>query len=271
MAPSRLIKQLASRSTVCPFRFAARRPFGYDALPLFQPASLMSVIVDTFIAPPCEAAIEILFADEHLLLINKPSGLLSLSGKNPQNLDSVHHRLVQAHPGCTLVHRLDFGTSGIMVVARNKAINAALCHQFSQRAVNKAYHALLCGHLAADEGVIDAPIAKDPALFPLMKICDNSGKPARSRFQVVERLVRQGEQGAIPLTRVRLVPETGRTHQLRIHSQWLGHPILGCDLYGGMERPGTQTAPRLMLHASELDFVHPVSGEPMAARCACPF
>ncbi|WP_281705521.1 RluA family pseudouridine synthase [Aeromonas taiwanensis] len=231
----------------------------------------MSVIVDTFVAPPCDAAIEILFADEHLLLINKPSGLLSLSGKNPQNLDSVHHRLVQAYPGCTLVHRLDFGTSGIMVVARNKGINALLCHQFSQRTVSKAYEALLCGHLAADEGVIDAPIAKDPALFPLMSICAVSGKPARSRFQVLERLVRREAQGDIPLTRVRLVPETGRTHQLRIHSQWLGHPILGCDLYGGLRLPGTERTPRLMLHASALDLVHPVSGEPMRVRCDTPF
>lgn len=231
----------------------------------------MSVIVDTFVAPPCDAAIEILFADEHLLLINKPSGLLSLSGKNPQNLDSVHHRLVQAYPGCTLVHRLDFGTSGIMVVARNKGINALLCHQFSQRTVSKAYEALLCGHLAADEGVIDAPIAKDPALFPLMSICAVHGKPARSRFQVLERLVRREAQGDIPLTRVRLVPETGRTHQLRIHSQWLGHPILGCDLYGGLLPSGTELTPRLMLHASALDLVHPVSGEPMRVRCDAPF
>ncbi|WP_421291020.1 RluA family pseudouridine synthase [Aeromonas taiwanensis] len=231
----------------------------------------MSVIVDTFVAPPCDAAIEILFADEHLLLINKPSGLLSLSGKNPQNLDSVHHRLVQAYPGCTLVHRLDFGTSGIMVVARNKGINALLCHQFSQRTVSKAYEALLCGHLAADEGVIDAPIAKDPALFPLMSICAVRGKPARSRFQVLERLVRREAQGDIPLTRVRLVPETGRTHQLRIHSQWLGHPILGCDLYGGLLPSGTELTPRLMLHASALDLVHPVSGEPMRVRCDAPF
>ena len=172
----------------------------------------MSVIVDTFIAPPCTAAIETLFEDDHLLLINKPSGLLSLSGKNPQNLDSVHYRLVQDFPGCTLVHRLDFGTSGIMVVAKNKAINALLCQQFSLRAVSKAYSALLCGHLADDEGVIDAPIAKDPAIFPLMKICAASGKPARSRYQVIERLAQQ-MQG---LEQRRLVQQRqpGRQQQL---------------------------------------------------------
>ncbi|MHA1055463.1 RluA family pseudouridine synthase [Enterobacter mori] len=228
----------------------------------------MSVIVDNFIAPPCLDEIEILWQDEHLLLIDKPSGLLSLSGKNPQNLDSVHYRLVQNFPGCTLVHRLDFGTSGIMVIARNKAINAALCHQFSQRAVKKVYSALLCGHVENDEGVIDAPIAKDPALFPLMSICAVTGKPARSRYRVIERFY---QAKGLPLTRVALTPETGRTHQLRIHCQQLGHPILGCDLYGGLEWPGAETTPRLMLHASGLDFVHPVSGETINARHSAPF
>ncbi|MDK9356938.1 RluA family pseudouridine synthase [Lelliottia sp. V106_10] len=227
----------------------------------------MSPIIDTFVAPPCHDQIEIVSQDEHLVLINKPAGLLSLSGKNPQNLDSVHHRLVKIFPGCTLVHRLDFGTSGLMVVARNKAINAALCQQFSERKVTKVYSALLCGHLENDEGVIDAAIAKDPALFPLMSICSVSGKPARSRYRVVERFYRE----LLPLTRVELTPETGRTHQLRIHCQQLGHPILGCDLYGGLQLPGTEQTPRLMLHASELDFVHPVSGERVCARHTPPF
>ncbi|WP_368771033.1 RluA family pseudouridine synthase [Enterobacter cloacae] len=228
----------------------------------------MSAIIDSFIAPPCHDDIEILWQDEYLLLINKPSGLLSLSGKNPQNLDSVHYRLVQNFPGCTLVHRLDFGTSGLMVIARNKPINAALCQQFSQRSVEKVYSALLCGHLENDEGVIDAPIAKDPALFPLMSICAVNGKPARSRYRVVERL---HQNAAMPLTRVELTPETGRTHQLRIHCQLLGHPILGCDLYGGRAWPGSGTTPRLMLHASQLNFIHPVSGEPVNAHHTAPF
>lgn len=232
----------------------------------------MSTIIDNFIAPPCHEQIETLYQDEHLVLINKPTGLLSLSGKNPQNLDSVHHRLVQEFPGCTLVHRLDFGTSGLMVIARNKAINAALCQQFSQRAVTKVYSALLCGHVSDNVGVIDAAIAKDPALFPLMSICAINGKPARSGYRVVERFYHEREDGTLlPLTRVELTPETGRTHQLRIHCQQLGHPILGCDLYGGLLLPGTEQTPRLMLHASELDFVHPVSGELIKARNASPF
>ncbi|CAI1914173.1 RluA family pseudouridine synthase [Serratia proteamaculans] len=232
----------------------------------------MSKIIDTFIAPPCHDQIEILYQDESLVLINKPTGLLSLSGKNPQNLDSVHHRLVQQFPGCTLIHRLDFGTSGLMVIARNKAINAALCQQFSQRTVTKVYSALLCGHLDDNQGVIDAAIAKDPALFPLMSICAIHGKPARSGYRVIERFYHELEDGtSLPLTRVQLTPETGRTHQLRIHCQQLGHPILGCDLYGGRLLPGTEQTPRLMLHASELHFVHPVSQEPIKAHNANPF
>ncbi|MEJ5065523.1 RluA family pseudouridine synthase [Erwinia sp. MYb375] len=232
----------------------------------------MSVIFDTFIAPPCHDKIEVLYQDDHLVLINKPAGLLSLSGKNPLNLDSVHHRLVQIFPGCTLIHRLDFGTSGLMVIARNKAINAALCQQFSQRTVTKVYSALLCGHLDNDEGIIDAAIARDPALFPLMSICAIHGKPARSRYRVVERVVREQEDGTLlPVTRVQLTPETGRTHQLRIHCQQLGHPILGCDLYGGRLLPGTELTPRMMLHASELHFVHPISEAPINACNASPF
>ncbi|MFU0874328.1 RluA family pseudouridine synthase [Kluyvera sichuanensis] len=232
----------------------------------------MSTIVDTFIAPPCSAEIEILYEDAHLLLINKPSGLLSLSGKNPQNFDSVHYRLVKDFPGCTLVHRLDFGTSGLMVVARNKEMNAALSQQFSQRSVTKVYSALLCGHLEDDEGIIDAAIAKDPARFPRMTICPQQGKPARSHYRVEARFFQQGKEGTqLPLTRVSLTPETGRTHQLRIHCQQLGHPILGCDLYGGLLMSGAEGTPRLMLHASELNFVHPVSGEAVNVRHASPF
>lgn len=253
-----------------PARQLAKNPLLSAAT--FPPVSLMSAIVDTFIAPPCHEQIEILYQDEHLAIINKPTGLLSLSGKNPQNLDSVHHRLVQLFPGCTLVHRLDFGTSGLMVIALNKAINAALCQQFSQRTVTKLYSALLCGHLHENEGIINAAIARDPALFPVMTICADQGKPACSHYQVVERFYQPGKGGTpLPLTRVTLAPQTGRTHQLRIHCQWLGHPILGCDLYGGRQLPGTEQTSRLMLHASALHFVHPVSGEAINARHPCPF
>ncbi|KTS28077.1 MULTISPECIES: RluA family pseudouridine synthase [Pantoea] len=228
----------------------------------------MSALFDDFIAPPCHEAIAILYEDAHLLLINKPSGLLSLSGRHPKNQDSVHFRLAARFPGCTLVHRLDFGTSGLMVIARNKAINAALCAQFSQRSVSKVYTALLCGHVEHDEGRVDAPIAKQ---FPLMAICARTGKPARSRYQVLARFTYVPDDGpSLPVTRVQLRPETGRTHQLRIHCQHLGHPILGCEWYGGLP-PHSARPPRLMLHASELHFTHPVSGDAIQARHDSPF
>lgn len=223
----------------------------------------MSAPVDTFIAPVCHKHIEVLYQDESILLINKPSGLLSLSGKNPLNRDSVHFRLVQDYPGVTMVHRLDFGTSGVMVLALNKAVNATLTRQFQDRTVVKTYVALLDGHLEEDQGRIDVPIAKDKPNFPLLKVCHESGKQAISHFMVIERLEK-------PLrSRVIFTPQTGRTHQLRIHSREIGHPILGCDLYGSAQT--LAMANRLMLHATSLEFSHPGSGERITWTCDCPF
>ena len=219
--------------------------------------------VDTFIAPPCSQEIEVLLEDEQFLLINKPSGLLSLSGKNPLNRDSVHYRLVQQWPDASLVHRLDFGTSGIMLLALNKTANANIMRQFQARTVAKTYIALLYGHLDNDEGVIDAPIAKDSQNFPLVKVCHDTGKQAQSQYKVVEYLQNP------PTTRVQFTPLTGRTHQLRIHSHEIGHPILGCDLYGSEKTHSM--ADRLMLHANSLEFDHPVSGERIVAQANCPF
>jgi len=218
---------------------------------------------DPFIVPVCQDDIEILYQDEHLLLINKPSGLLTLSGKHPLNKDSVHFRLVQDFPTATMLHRLDFGTSGIMVVALNKQINAHITKQFQARSVAKSYTAVLHGHLADDQGTIEFPIAKDKPNFPLQKICFETGKPALTSYQVVERLT---EPFA---TKVTFTPVSGRTHQLRIHSQQIGHPILGCDLYASDE--AFFMAQRLMLHATTLEFDHPVTGERVKGVCPCPF
>ena len=176
---------------------------------------MKTVIVDDFVAPICLKQIEILFEDEYLLVINKPSGLLSLSGKNPLNKDSVHHRLVQQYPDIRLTHRLDFGTSGIMLLAKNKVMNANLTKQFQARTVIKRYVSILAGELLNNEGVIDLPIAKDPLLFPRLKICHQYGKSAQSCYQVTERLNKPVS------SRVIFTPLTGRTHQLRIHQS--GH------------------------------------------------
>lgn len=225
--------------------------------------SNMTSPIDNFVAPICHQHIDLIFQDEHILLINKPSGLLSLSGKNPLNKDSVHYRLRQQFPTATMVHRLDFGTSGIMVLALSKPVNAHLSKQFQDRTVAKTYISVLSGHLELDQGCIDAPIAKDKPNFPRAKVCYESGKPAQSPYQVLARLDK-------PLcTRVMFSPKTGRTHQLRLHSREIGHPILGCDLYGTEQ---TQSmANRLLLHAATITFEHPISGEKITGQCPCPF
>ncbi|MDO9420569.1 MAG: pseudouridine synthase [Herminiimonas sp.] len=223
----------------------------------------MNARIDTFVAPPCAEDIAILYQDDAILLINKPSGLLSLSGKNPLNLDSVHYRLVQQFPTALLLHRLDFGTSGVMIVALNKAVAANINRQFQARTVVKTYQAILDGHVAADEGDIELPIAKDPINFPKLKVCFETGKAASSHFQVLERRI------GPDTTRVLFTPSTGRTHQLRIHSAGMGHPILGCDLYGTSD--SQRMAGRLLLHATGVDFDHPVSGGRIFGISECPF
>lgn len=220
-------------------------------------------VIDNFVAPVCHQQIEVLYQDQHILLINKPSGLLSLSGKNPLNLDSVHHRLAKIHPQITLIHRLDLGTSGLMLLALDKSSTADLSQQFQARTVVKRYIAILDGHIETQNAVITAPISKNKALFPLLKVCFEQGQNAVSHYQVLEQLNNPDR------TRVLYTPETGRTHQLRIHSQFIGYPILGCDLYGTEQTKAM--APRLLLHAAELEFSHPATKQRMTVHCPCPF
>ncbi|WP_333608047.1 RluA family pseudouridine synthase [Arsukibacterium sp.] len=227
-------------------------------------------IIDTFIAPACYEFVHILYQDDSILLINKPSGLLSLSGKNPLNHDSVHYRLVHGQPGVSpafplakLPHRLDFGTSGIMVVTLTPDATAHLNQQFQAGSVQKHYSAMLEGWVSADEGLITAPIAKDNSQFPRVNICDSTGKAASSQFRVVKRLS-QPRRSLVQFT-----PLSGRTHQLRIHSLSINHPILGCDLYHSDS--SQQLADRLLLHASDIYFQHPVTGEPCHGHAVSPF
>lgn len=227
-------------------------------------------IVDDFVAPVCEAPVAIMYQDADILLINKPSGLLSLSGKNPLNWDSVHYRLINGQAGVTpafpqakLPHRLDFGTSGIMVVGLHGESSQHLNKQFQARTVQKHYVAMLEGWVVDDHGEIAAPIAKDKINFPRVKACAATGKPAISQYTVLKRL--ENPRRSL----VQFTPLTGRTHQLRIHSLLLGHPILGCDLYKN-ERSEAMSD-RLQLHACDLYFEHPVSAERMHGHCPMPF
>ncbi|WP_028672191.1 pseudouridine synthase [Saccharospirillum impatiens] len=223
---------------------------------------------DPFIAPTCTGSIQILYQDDSILLINKPTGLLSLSGKHPLNKDSVHFRLVQDFPDARLLHRLDLGTSGIMLVALNKSINGSLTRQFQAKRIAKTYTAVLQGHVAPAFGQISAPIAKGE--FPLQKICRETGKPAHTEYELLGHEFATDERGAkTPSSRVLFTPLTGRTHQLRIHSRALGHPILGCDLYAN--DAAYFSASRLMLHATSLSFNHPLTDERVHVQCPCPF
>lgn len=226
--------------------------------------------VDTFIAPQCHAQIQVIYEDDYLLVINKPSGLLSLSGKNPLNKDSVYERVLQDYPHAKMVHRLDFGTSGLMVIALSKRVNAHLTKQFQLRTIVKKYTATLFGHLRDDEGTIDAPIARGE--FPYQIVCSEHGKPAQSQYQVLarKRLPLPGSEKVYDVSKVLFTPKTGRTHQLRLHSQSIGHPIIGCDLYNKVI-DGIDTknlASRLCLHASELRFIHPISNEEIKMECS---
>ncbi|MGJ8669539.1 MAG: RluA family pseudouridine synthase [Oceanococcus sp.] len=229
-----------------------------------------SAIVDDFVAPVCDELLRELYQDDDILLINKPSGLLSLSGKNPSNWDSVHYRLLHGQGGVSasfanakLPHRLDFGTSGIMVAGLNAQASKHLNAQFQAAAIQKRYIAILEGWVTDDHGEISAPIAKDKSLFPRVKICHETGKAALSEYRVLERFENPKR------TVVEFTPHSGRTHQLRIHSLEIGHPILGCDLYAGQQ--SQQMADRLLLHASELSFEHPSKGKPVHWQCPSPF
>jgi tRNA pseudouridine32 synthase/23S rRNA pseudouridine746 synthase len=150
-----------------------------------------------------------------------------------------------------------------MILAKNKVVNANLTKQFQARSIIKRYVSILAGEVQDNEGLIDLPIAKDTLLFPRLKICHQDGKSAQSHFQVTARL----DQPVA--TKVLFTPLTGRTHQLRIHSQAIGHPILGCDLYG--TEVTQKMASRLMLHAFDIIFDHPQSQQRVTLTSPCPF
>lgn len=203
----------------------------------------------------------ILLDDEHLLVIGKPEGLLSVPGKGPEKTDSLYYRLQQLWPGIRLVHRLDRDTSGLLVFARSLAVQQHLNRQFAERTVNKQYIALVYGHPADMRGEVNLPIRYNPENPPTHIVDFVHGKPSLTHWSVLER--RPG------FTRVLLEPVTGRSHQLRVHMQALGHPIAGDSLYAGDN--DISAAPRLCLHAETLEFTHPVTGERLRLTLPAPF
>lgn len=205
-------------------------------------------------APPPDGP-AIVHADDALLIVEKPAGLLSVPGRDPAHRDSVQTRLAASHPESRLIHRLDMDTSGLMVFARTPAAQRHLGLQFERRHIHKTYHALVAGAPGEDQGHIDAPIRTDWPNRPLQMI-HPEGRAAQTDWHL---------EAAGPPARLRLHPRTGRSHQLRLHLAHIGMPILGDRFYDGA------AAPRLMLHASALGLRHPNGGAQVQFESPCPF
>jgi tRNA pseudouridine32 synthase/23S rRNA pseudouridine746 synthase len=226
----------------------------------------------TFMPPLSEAAAgepvaALLHADAHLLVFDKPAGLLSVPGRGAGKQDCLAARAQRMYPDALVVHRLDMATSGLVLMARGAPAQSRLSQAFALGEVDKRYVAVVDGEpdsTGADTqgwSVIDLPIAADWPRRPLRIVDLVHGKPSRTRWRIAQRY---GSSA-----RLDLQPLTGRTHQLRVHLQALGHAILGDALYA---TPDVQArAPRLLLHASALRLAHPVTGEPLAFSCSAPF
>lgn len=202
-----------------------------------------------------------LYADAALLVVEKQAGLLSVPGRGEAKQDCLMARLLGEYPDAHIVHRLDQDTSGLLVIARDANTHRELSRQFHDREVEKIYMALALGHPAENGGEIDLALRYDPPSKPRHVVDPVEGQHALTEWKVLDR-----QPG---YTRVSLIPHTGRTHQLRVHMQALGHPLLGDTLYAPAEAcpPGS----RLCLHAETLGFVHPVHGGRLRFHRPAPF
>jgi len=204
--------------------------------------------------PPQEPWLDLVYRDDYIAVVNKPSGLLSVPDKQPQYYDSAMSRVKEKYGFCEPAHRLDMATSGILLFALSKAADRELKRQFREREPKKYYQALVWGHLEQDHGVVELPLICDWENRPRQKICFERGKRAVTFYDVLQRYPNN-------MTRVKLTPITGRSHQLRLHMLALGHPILGDKFYAHPQAKAL--SPRLCLHAESLQIQHPISGETM--------
>lgn len=208
--------------------------------------------------PPTEPWLDEVYRDNHILVINKPSGLLSVPGNRPEYADSAMTRVQQKYGFTEPAHRLDMATSGILLFALSKAAEKELKRQFRDREPKKHYIAVIYGKLGdkvGDRGTMDFPLVCDWENRPRQKICYERGKKAMTHYEVLAYDERNNT------TRVKLTPITGRSHQLRVHCLALGHPIIGDKFYANPL--ARSLAPRLYLHAERLTITHPISGELM--------
>ena len=209
--------------------------------------------------PPAEAP-RILHHDHQIVVVDKPAGLLSVPGKGEHLADCLIARLRGPFPEVLLVHRLDRDTSGVMVFALTPHAQRHLGLQFEKRQTKKVYQARLWGALSPATGTVDLPIIVDWPNRPLQKIDHETGREAVTDWRVMRH-----ESGT---TRVRLMPKTGRSHQLRLHMREIGHPILGDPLYA---TGPARDFPRLMLHAESLRLRHPDGGKALTFSAPVPF
>lgn len=214
-----------------------------------------------FIYTPPKQDISVLHQDDHLILVDKPAGLLSVPGKASEHQDCLEFRVKHKFEDARLVHRLDMATSGIMVFARNAHAHRHLGLQFERRHVEKTYIAHVWGKLNTSKGSVDLPLICDWPNRPLQKVDFDNGKKAKTEWEVLE----DGENHTI----ARLFPQTGRSHQLRVHMNELGCPILGDRLYA--HEAAFQKSHRLMLHAESLSIFHPEGGEKLRFEAPIPF
>lgn len=208
--------------------------------------------------PPTDPWLTILYQDDHIVVVNKQSGILSVPGSQPQFQDSIIHRLQQKYSYVESVHRLDMATSGIMVAALSKLADREIKRQFRERIPQKRYIAQVWGHLEQDQGQVEIPLICDWPNRPRQMVDYEKGKYALTEYLV---LARNDDN----TTRVELKPFTGRSHQLRVHMQALGHPILGDKFYANPE--AFSRSKRLLLHAETLTILHPKTAELMTFSC----
>ena len=220
-------------------------------------------MLDAPSTPPASPAYTLIHAEHSLLVVNKPSGLLSVPSRGEHKQDCLIARVQADYPDALIVHRLDCDTSGLLVIARGKEMHRCLSILFQSREVEKRYLAVVDGKLAPKTGEVNLPLIVDWPNRPLHKVDFETGKPSLTRFRV------SAYDAETDSTRVELVPETGRTHQLRVHMQSLGHPILGDTLYA--TPAGLAKAGRLLLHAEYLAFTHPKSGKQVEFLCPADF
>ena len=223
---------------------------------------------NVFIVPDCHEPLAELYRDEHIVVVNKPAGLLSVPGKPPNDRDSAWSRLQNIEKETRVVHRLDMSTSGLMVFALNADSHRALSIQFQDRKVTKEYIADVWGDFEVNEGSVDLPLRCDWPNRPRQMVDFEQGKSALTHYRLLESRVLKSrilEKKSPNISRVLLMPVTGRSHQLRVHMAEIGHPIIGCEFYA---HPAANAASeRLHLHASHLAFCHPVSSEKLTFNC----